>query len=50
MGKGEPSKRERERVSTHLEFLEPSALVPAAFPLFFHALDGDEMRIRILWP
>jgi hypothetical protein len=37
-------------MATHLEFLEPSALVLAAFPLVFHALDGDEMRIRILWP
>ena len=41
--------RGRERMDTHLESLELSALVPAAFPLFFHALDGDEMRICILW-
>jgi len=30
--------RGRERMDTHLEFLELSALVPAAFPLFFMRL------------
>ena len=42
--------RTEKRMGTHFEFLELSALVPAAFPLFFHALDGGETRIRILWP
>lgn len=41
---------EEERLATHLELLELSAFVPAAFPLFFHALDGDETHVRVLWP
>ena len=32
----------------HLDFLEPGALVPAALPLLFHALDGDKPLVRVL--
>ena len=35
-------------IGAHLEFLELSALIPA-FPFPFHALDGHELHIRILW-
>src|SRR5712671_2889749 len=38
-----------ERMNTYLELLELSALFPAPCPLLFHALDGDETHILILW-
>ena len=35
-------------IGAHLQLLELSALIPA-FPFPFHALDGHELHIRILW-
>ena len=37
-------------MDTHLELLEPSALVSAEFPPPFHTLDSDKTLIRILRP
>jgi hypothetical protein len=36
-------------IGAHLEFLEPSALLPT-FPFPFHAFDGHELHICVLWP
>ena len=40
---------DEKREWTDLELLELSTLLPAACQLSFHALDGDETYIRILW-